>query len=118
MKRDWDFIRDLLIDIESETDTVKKYANTPQQETYLQHVRMLEQGGFIKGLVAKKAVGGQWNIMQNDPYLTWEGNDLLNTLRDQTVWNKIKERATETGISLTTDSVKALGAWALKALIG
>lgn len=118
MQRDWDFVRELLTDIEGEVDTFKKHNNTELEEKYVQHVRMLEQAGFIKGLIAKKAIGGQWTFTQNDPHLTWDGHDLLNTLRSQTVWEKIKERSKETGIDLTTDSIKALGAWALKALIG
>lgn len=118
MQRDWDFIRELLADIEGDVDTVKKYNHSEREEMYLQHVRMLEQGGFIKGLIAKKTIGGQWNIIQNDSHLTWQGNDLLNTLRSQTVWEKIKERSKETGIDLTTDSVKTLGSWAIKAILG
>lgn len=118
MQRDWDFVRELLTDIEGEVNTFKKYNNTAHEEKYLQHVRMLDQAGFINGLSAKKAIGGRWGVVQNDPHLTWDGHDLLNTLRSQTVWEKIKERSKETGIDLTTDSVKAFGAWALKAIIG
>lgn len=118
MQRDWDFTRELLTEIEEEVDTYKKYNKSELAEKYLQHIRMLNDGGFTTGITAKKTVGGHWQFMQNNPHLTWVGHDLLNTLRSQTVWEKIKQRSQETGIDLTTDSIKALGAWAMKTIIG
>jgi len=51
------------------------------------------------------------------PELTWEGHDLLDTLRSKPVWERVKKTAQEKGIELTFDAVKALGKAALAAII-
>ena len=47
------------------------------------------------------------------PELTWQGHDLLDTLRSKALWERIKTTAKEKGIELTFDTVKALGKLAL-----
>lgn len=118
MKRDWDFIREILTDIEGGSDLLKKYGNTNNEEKMLYHVRLLSEEGCVLGITAKQGLGGDWVWSSANERLSWSGHDILETLRSQTVWEKIKERSKETGIELTTDSIKVLGAWALKTLIG
>jgi hypothetical protein len=52
------------------------------------------------------------------PDLTWEGHELLETMRSKAVWERIKKTATEKGIELSFDSIKALAVKALAAIIG
>jgi hypothetical protein len=52
------------------------------------------------------------------PELTWQGHDLLDTIRSKAIWEKIKSTAREKGIELTFDAVKTLGKAALGALVG
>lgn len=118
MKRDWDFIRDLLTDIEAGTDLKKKYVGTAEQEKFLYHARLLAESGYIERIEAKQNFSGEWTYSSSKPYLSEAGHDLLETIRSQTVWEKIKQGAKDKGIELTTESVKALGAWALKAMLG
>ena len=51
------------------------------------------------------------------PNLTWQGHDLLDTLRSKPVWEKIKTTAREKGIELTFEAVKALGKLALQSVL-
>jgi Hypothetical protein (DUF2513). len=46
--------------------------------------------------------------------LTWQGHELLDTIRSKAVWERIKTTAKEKSIELTFDSVKALGKLALE----
>lgn len=43
------------------------------------------------------------------PQLTWQGHELLDTIRSKPVWEKIKSIAQEKGLDLTFDTVVALG---------
>ena len=52
------------------------------------------------------------------PDLTWQGHDLLDTLRSKPVWERIKTTAKDKGIELTFDAVKVLGKMALDAIAG
>lgn len=118
MKRDWDFIREILIDLEENSNLLKKHQDTETEEKFLYHIRLLVEEGLVLGIQANQGVGGGWVYSSSNPRLGWAGHEILDTLRSQTVWEKIKARSKETSIELTTESVKALGAWALKALIG
>lgn len=117
MKRDWDFIREILIDIENEEDTFKKHNNTETELKYAGHIRMLAQEGLINGIEAIQGIGGHWSFAQNNPHLSMSGHDLLETLRSQSLWQKVKEKSKETGIELTVDTIKALAASATKAML-
>lgn len=118
MKRDWDFIRDLLTDIEAGTDPKKKYEDTEEQEKFLYHTRLLAEAGYIERISATQGINGHWTYSSSRPYLSAAGHDLLETIRSQTVWEKIKQGAKDKGIELTTESVKVLSTWALKAILG
>jgi hypothetical protein len=50
--------------------------------------------------------------------LTWQGYELLETIRQKTIWERVKATAREKGADLTIDVVKALGTWALKSTLG
>ncbi len=45
--------------------------------------------------------------------LTWSGHELLSTMKTDKVWVKVKDIASQQGLELTVESVKALGkmAW-------
>ena len=40
--------------------------------------------------------------------LTWDGQELLNEIRSETVWEKIKERVADKGINLSIDTLRDL----------
>jgi len=50
--------------------------------------------------------------------LTWHGHELLDTIRHNGVWNKVKAKAGEKGLDLTFEVVKSLRAWAPKTTLG
>jgi Hypothetical protein (DUF2513) len=70
---------------------------------------MLWDGGYLDGADAGSLQGP--HLMA--PELTWAGCDLLDTLRSRPVWERIKTTASEKGIELTFDAVKAIGKIAL-----
>jgi hypothetical protein len=50
--------------------------------------------------------------------MTWEGHELFDKIRSETIWNKIKAGARERAIPLSFDVVKILAVEAVKSLIG
>lgn len=117
MKRNWDVIREVLLEVEAldaETRNGFSYAEGQGDEARVAHALMLWNAGFLEG----HDVGGLDGENLLEPDLTWAGRELLDTLRSKPVWEKIKAKATETGIELTFDAVKKLGAWALGQVLG
>ncbi len=114
MKRDWDVIRAVLIEVEALTPgTYEAIQYDDEDPTKAAHAMLLWRAGFIQGVDASSSDGD--SIIAQA--LTWEGHDLLETIRSQAVWERIKTTARDKGIELTFDSVKALGKYALEWVI-
>lgn len=119
MKRNWDIIRDVLIEVETldnaKFETIQygpaSESDEPEKDA---HGILLWKAGFIEGADAS-CLDGDAVLAQG---LTWPGHDLLETIRSKAVWERIKATAQEKGIELTFDAVKALGKAALAAIIG
>jgi hypothetical protein len=112
MKRDWDVVRDILTEVEK-LSTEERYnfkygigSNCATHDpTISEHAILLFKSGYLAGI---------YNDMYGcsmlvSPKLTWEGHDLLDTIRSNAVWERIKTLSTEKGIELSFDTVKALG---------
>lgn len=117
MKRDWDVIRNVLIEVEalnSATFESCQYDATSDEDGFKgEHAVLLWRAGFIQGVDASSSDGDSI-IAQG---LTWSGHDLLDTIRSQAIWERIKSTAKDKGIELTFESVKALGKYALGLVI-
>lgn len=114
MKRDWDVIREVLLEVESlspdERNRFSYGEGEDQDSAKVAHALLLWKAGFIEGLDASSTMGS----VVMCPDLTWQGHDLLDTLRSKAVWERIKKTSKDTGIELTFDTVKMLGTAAVK----
>lgn len=117
MKRDWDVIREVLIEVEglSEADRNQfaygvgdEHAGADPSKSA--QALLLWRSGFIEAIDAGTMAGPA--ILS--PELTWQGHDLLDTLRSKAVWERIKKTSRDSGIELTFDTVKMLGKAAVK----
>lgn len=111
MKRDWDLIRDVLIEVEALNPARFediRYGPLRQSDNVAKDSQavLLWKAGFIEGVDASSMDLGDSVIAQE---LTWSGHELLDTIRSKPVWEKIKSTAQEKGIELTFDTVMALG---------
>ena len=119
MKRNWDVIRDVLIEVESlngaKFDTVQygpeSESDFPERDA---QGSLLWKAGFIEGADASSMDGDA--VLATS--LTWAGHELLDTMRSGPIWERIKTMATEKGVELTFDAVKVLGKAAMAAIFG
>jgi uncharacterized protein DUF2513 len=119
MKRDWDVIRDVLLeveahDIEDPNHLMYELSEDAGFTTTAQHALLLWRSGFLNGVDAS-SLSGEAVL---SPSLTWQGHDLLDTLRSKPIWEKIKSIAAEKGVELTFDAVKAIAKVALASIVG
>lgn len=118
MKRDWDLVRDVLVEVERLDQTRFKTirygpVTTSENPEKDGHGILLWKAGFIEGANASSLNGD--SVMARG--LTWAGCDLLDTIRSNMVWERIKATAAEKGIELTFDAVKTIGKTVLAAIV-
>ena len=121
MKRDWDLIRDVLVEVEAlDTHTRGKqqyesrYGQPKETDAEAEQALLLCKAGFIRAIDA----GSKDGPALISPELTWQGHELLDTMRSKPVWERVKKMAKDKGLELTFDAVKLLAAAALSAVVG
>lgn len=106
MKRDDDFLRQLLFEIEKEKDPIvissRSLSKTEEQTKILYHAELLSDSGLLV------------EISQNGFRLTNQGHDYIAAIRDEGVWAQTKKAVRETGGSATLDIIKQIAIGFLK----
>ena len=91
MKRDMDLVRTILLALANSDEEVwstSLVSDKYSREIIGYHFLILDEAGLIVANV---------RAADNDPYyiavasrLTWEGNDFLDAVRDESVWKKVR----------------------------
>jgi hypothetical protein len=110
MERDWDLIREILIRLEEKSDVkgglqLKDWPEGIRPKVSY-HVELMIDGGLVEGFVSKTLDLGpdDFAIFR----LTWNGHDFLNSIKNNTVWEKVKKVLVSKGISATIEIAKAI----------
>ena len=105
MKRDYDLIRQLLLEVAGDSD-VDLSGFTEDQVKY--HRELLIEAGLAEGTI-KRSSRSYTEIpdLALINKLTWEGHEFLDQARKATVWNRAKEHLGKKGLELTFDGLKA-----------
>jgi hypothetical protein len=120
MKRDWDVIRKILITVEDvpsqDTQIDSDQIEGVDSDVAAYNMRLLLKEGLIEG-------GGRLESMPGaSPWifatrLTWEGHELLDSIRRDTVWNRVKSTVADKGLDLSVDVVKAVARAVIEAML-
>lgn len=117
MKRDWDCIRAILIALEDKGDfesTVRASSIVdfdPMTVNY--NLRLLIQADLVEGSCSRTR-----SPQCVAHAMTWAGHELLDQVRSENVWNRVKGQAREQGQSLSFDLIKFLARRAIEGLFG
>jgi len=105
MKRDMDTVRQLLRAAEAlpPGDSLSKLDNIDWQD-FAQYARWLQDAGWVEAIFISTNTGTSAEIER----LTSEGCDMLDAMRNDTVWAKVKESILKPGRSFTADLLKEL----------
>jgi hypothetical protein len=121
MKRDWDVIRLVLLEIEplpsrNRSVYVGNYATSPDEEILkLESIKLLLDAGFIEGLESNEL--GLGRIEFQNLSLKWRGHELLDTLREKSTFDQMKNVAKSKGIALSFETLKILFTAVVKELL-
>jgi repressor of nif and glnA expression len=102
MKRNFDLVRVILIEFENRDAA----GNTPiapigfSNDDVRYHIQILVDAGLINQVVIPS--NGQTRSNQ----LTWEGHEFLDSIRDESQWEKIKSVVKDKGAALSFEVIK------------
>ena len=108
MKRDLDLIRSILLRVE-QSEGAENYDRMEEDKKVIYQVELLKEAGFID--VRSHSDG---HFVRR---LTWRGHDFLDAVRDDTVWNRTKEKISSTVGSASVEIVKAAAEGVTKAML-
>ena len=108
MKRDWELIRKILVELETLGDT-KSYLFPDAVKPYdtqivSYHIRILGEAGLIQVNHPRGLEVDEWVFIAER--LTWQGHDLLDNIREQNMWNKVRRIIREKGIEISVEAIK------------
>lgn len=121
MTRNWEIIREILLRLEStNTPNANVNANSfdglPEQEVAY-NMRLLSEAGYIEARIMSSSSGNGKINAALARRLTNAGHDLLDTIRNESVWNKVKEKFTSNGLDMTFDLVVSVGKKIIEAML-
>ena len=109
MKRDMDLVRLILLKIEEEyksTALINLSIDGYDMDTVAYHCKILHDAGFVSNYNARYA-GDELYIFSVGA-LTWDGNDYLDKIRDNSTWKKIKDIIAQKGLPLVVETIKTV----------
>lgn len=114
MKRDMELCRKILFRIEEDTSgrpisDLKIEGYSAEDINY--NCKLLYQEGFVEDYTPY--FRSQYSVGQ----LTWEGHDFLDKVREETVWNRIKEAVAQKGATLTFEIIKSVAPSIISSMI-
>lgn len=119
MKRDWDLIRRILLAAEAAPAGQRLNAAAfPGEDpaTLFEHVRLLVDRGFLDAALSpsRSGAGGGVFVIHR---LIWNGHDLLDQMKSETWWAKVKAMMAERGVSMSFELLAELAVPAAKRLL-
>ena len=113
MKRDMDFIREILLQIEGREpkQSLEVKSEGRDRQEIVGHVRLLQEARFVEATFT----GGPTAMVHR---LTWDDHEFLDSVRDPTIWAKVTKRLKKVGGFASVDVIKTLAIAAIKEQIG
>lgn len=124
MKRQWNVIRNILEHIEAgdlnevlQNDTYIGEIGVTSED-YAGHIEILVDSGIIRNIAVRRDATGQIRVADvHKVFITMQGHDLLDAMRDKTLWNLIRNKAKQAGLSLSWEVIKACMPIAVRELL-
>ncbi len=113
MQRNWEIIRKILLRLE-ESEKPNPYINANsfeglEEQEVAYNMRLLSEAGYIEAKIQNLHDGSGKIGVALATKITNAGHNLLDTIRNDTVWRKIKDKFSKSGIDMTFDLVITAG---------
>lgn len=112
-----ELVRDILFLIEDTNRSELKIPKEWDREVVAYHLKLLDQAGYVKNNTKWADNKPMWLLAS----LTWDGHEFLDSIKDDSIWNKTKEGIKNKGFELGTvpfDVLKDYAKLQIKSLFG
>ncbi len=121
MERNWNIIREILLRLE-ESVTPNTNLNMSSfekfdEQTVAYNMRYLRDSQCIDALIVESTGGDNLINVAVAKHLLPLGHDLLDSIRNDSVWNQIQERFESRGLDMTVDLVISAGRRIIDAML-
>lgn len=122
MNRDWEIIRAILIRLEEATApnavvNMKDFEGIEAQ-AIAYNMRLLRDAGCIEANILETSTGDHKIGAALARRLTSKGHDLLDSIRNESVWCEIKEKFRSKGLEMSVDLVISVGKRIMESMLG
>lgn len=114
MIRNWNIIEHVLKRFEAEDvdDYLKSQRYLTElkidEEDYCKHIELVIDAGLVRNASLDRWIDGKFEAYAfSGAYLTMEGHDLLDAMRNKKFWTRIKAKSVSSGIALSWEFIKA-----------
>lgn len=109
MKRDWEMIRKILLEVESLAPNALLTLDSFPEEDYQAisyHLEILAEAGILKGKIHKTPGGSphQFHLIQ----LTWLGHNLIDAIRSEAIWQEIQCTLAAKNVTISVDFILSI----------
>jgi len=122
MVRNWDIIRAILLKLE-EGETARLAVQPshidsfgPQEVAY--NLALMKEAGLIDAVVHYSSEGDGEIAIAVALGMSWEGHELLDSIRNESVWSDLKKRFKEKSLDMTVDLVMKVSGSLIAATLG
>lgn len=104
MKRDYELIRKLLLKIENFPASIKQDFNYNlniygyDKDTINHHILLLVQAELLNGIIHRSIINKHIEVINETLELTWAGHDFVDSIRKDSIWNKLKSKIDKTNL--------------------
>lgn len=121
MKRDMELIRKILIAIEEDPNEPMGWIDLEiegyEDQVVSYHIELLYRAGMVGARDLSSMSGYEWKVTK----LTWSGHEFLDSIKNESVWSKLKEKlgSDVSSLPITVVSqvaIEAAKVWALNKL--
>ncbi|WEV40321.1 DUF2513 domain-containing protein [Lactobacillus sp. ESL0681] len=112
MELNYDFVREILIEIAKSNHaggpTAKELIDFAETKGFTYDELAYTLARLFEGSLVTKLptpVGDSYKIAPSVGNLTWQGNEYLNSIRNQDIWTKTKDKLKQDGIKVAFDTV-------------
>lgn len=119
MERNWDTIREILLETEKlQPDQTLSLNNFSSERAFeiSYHVEILDEAGILYANMSQTLAGGptHFHVWR----LTWDGHEFLDSIKNKSMWDKTKYYISDKGGSMTFDVIKGVAVHIGKATLG
>ena len=119
--KNWTIIREILLKLEaaSTPNTTLNARDVPpfSEQEVAYHIRLLNDAGYLEANILSSSTGDGHIAAALARHLNNSGHELLDTIRNDTVWGKIQETFKTKGLEMTFDLVIAVGKKAMEGML-